>query len=158
MTTRHQRPFELELLQEGFKIELVHGREATEYCCICDEKFVSRTYERLALEHVDMDNFIGIFIRSEGDGILVATAIVEYDIRKSTCILHLLCTNPLYRRGFGSRLIRYIITKAGEYGLHRVSLLVSRGETNQHAVSFYEQFGFERIRSGGENYKYELLI
>ena len=140
---------ETSLVRQGYTIELIHGKEAVNKCCICNPNFVDKIYEKLALESVADDTY-GLFVKSGSD--VMSTMIFTKKGTSSHIVL--LCSNEKYRVGAATSLMRLFLEKAKMLNVKKVTLTVAKRLLNTRAVDFYEQFGFKETHSG----KFQLLL
>jgi len=131
---------DIELLKRKFTIEMISATNLADQCCICNKSFLSDTYEKLALWSVD-DNHYAVLLKHKGK--VVAECVFTID-SSTDATIQLLCSKTNNDVGAATMLMCSLLEKLKNYGLHTVGLTVARHDINDHAVKFYEKFGFHK--------------
>ena len=104
------------------------------HCAAMDQAF----FMGFKMLWADLDN--RLFVIVPGDGRMVGTIHVQPDEEAHTARLHL-ALHPDYRRlGYGSEILRALMTQLREAGFKVLSCAVA--EDNAPALAFFHQLGF----------------
>lgn len=136
-------------------------RESMEkLCCICDEKFIKKSYELPILESVGEDLYYGFSVSRKD--IIYSIIIVNLDLNvrkffineyenktQYNCEINLVCRNKKYfEKGITTDLLFFVITWCRFMGKKYIYLVIGNYETNKVAENFYLKNGFKPIKEG----------
>jgi hypothetical protein len=134
---------DIELLKRKFSIEMISGKNLTDRCCMCDNDFLSKSYEEGVLDMVQYEDYYAMFIKHNDTNIAEC---VFHLTSPTICTIEVLCTRK-NSVGAATMLMCSLLDKLKNFGCKYVMLYVARYEKNQRAIKFYEKFGFINTQS-----------
>jgi hypothetical protein len=135
---------------------------------ICDNKIISKGYENLSYSSLSEDGYIGFFISNTNNSIIYSSLIVDLNCSQisnkidenvdNSVEIVLLCSDTKNRvKNLTTYFFNYIINNViNQYkpNVNNILLYVSKGDSNQHAINFYNKNGFESIENNIMKYSY----
>lgn len=137
---------------------------ALERLAVCDETYISRSYEAISYTSLQLPGYVGFFLTDAKGQTPLASLILDLGCDQlldrmgaaaaqapAVCIA-LLCAHPKHKvpnltAAFVAHTLR---TQAPRHkpGVQQVLLYVSKGRANTTAVRFYQRLGFQFVKHG----------
>jgi len=136
---------------------------------ICDNAFISKSYENLSYTSLENEDYIGFFLTSTDNTMLYASAI--FDVNCSQIVtkfenmdprnaveLCLICSNKSIKiEGLTVHFFRIVLNMFVpniKNKVEHIILYVAKGTINSGAIAFYNKLGFTEIAKNIMQYTY----